>query len=188
MWSPTRLSPASGSLAPGAARRLLPRAALACFCLLSLSLLAACAGYQLASSAPSILGDGTRTLKVKGVDDPTLHAWLPSRIRSALRDEIGARHLARWVDGGSADYEIQINVVAYTTRQWMRDELDDSVLYDASLTIEAVIYEGSSNKEVWRSGRINYSDRVEDVQEQAIAGDLITQTMRILADRMRNTF
>lgn len=149
--------------------------------------LSAC-GYQLASNTPGILGDGTRTLKVKGVDSPTLHPWLSHSIRSKLRDEIGARYLARWVDSGSADYEIQINVINFSTREWIRTELDTSQLYTTSMTLEAIIYDGSTNKEIWRSGGISYSEYEERSDEKTASDDIITQIIRKLADKMRNTF
>lgn len=150
--------------------------------------LAGCAGYQLATESSSVLGDGSKTLKVKGVDYPTMHPWLPYAIRSRLRDEIGARYLAKWVDSGSADYEIQINVLSFTSRRWIRSEVDTSQLFDSTMTIEAILYEGSTNKEIWRSGKIAYSERMENVDDKALAGDLITQVVRMLADKMRNTF
>lgn len=151
-------------------------------------LAAAGCGYRPGSETPSVIGDGTRTLKVKGVDYPTLEPWLPFAIRSSLRDEVNARYLARWVDSGSADYEIQINVVSYTTRQWMSSELDTTILYDSNMVIEAIVYDGSTNKEIWRSGKISYADRLEKVDSKAAAGDIVTQTIRVLVDRMRNTF
>ncbi len=134
------------------------------------------------------MGDGSKTLKVKGVDNPTLYPWLPYSIRSALRDEIGARYLAKWVDSGSADYEIQINIISYTSREWIRTEVDTSQLYDTNLVIDAVLYEGSSNREIWRSGHISYAERTEHAEEKRISGDIITQVMRLLADKLRNTF
>lgn len=196
MWSPIN-APHGGVLRrigrrqdsvglPGTARPALPVIVL--LLLLVGTLLEGCAGYRLASETPSVLGDGKKTLKVKGVDYPTLHPWMPFAIRSRLRDEINARYLAQWVDSGSADYEIQINVISFTTRQWIRSELDTSLLYDSTMTIEAILYEGSTNKEVWRSGKIMYSERTEETDDKVMAGDLITQVMRMLADRMRNTF
>lgn len=149
--------------------------------------LAGC-GYHLASSGSSVMGNGTSTLKVKGVDNPTLYPWLPHAIRSRLRDEIGARYLAKWVDSGSADYEIQINIIRFTSREWIRTEVDTSQLYDTNLTIEAILYEGSTNKEIWRSGHLSYAERTEDVDEKQASGDLITQVVRLLADHLRNTF
>lgn len=150
--------------------------------------LCGCAGYQLASSGSSVMGDGTKLLKVKGVDNPTLYSWLPHAIRSRLRDEIGARYLAKWVDSGQADYEIQINIISFTSREWIRSELDTAQLYDTRLTIEAILYDGSTNREVWRSGAISYDERSEEVDEKTASADIITQTVRILADKMRNTF
>ncbi len=156
--------------------------------MLLLTLLLGGCGYHLASSSPSIIGDGTKTLKIKGVDSPTLHAWLPNAIRSRLRDEIGARYLAKWVDSGSADYEIQINVLDFSTREWIRTEQDTSQVYSTSLRIEAIIYEGSTNKEIWRSGSIGYSEYSENADEKQASADIITQVVRKLADKMRNTF
>ena len=192
MWSPTDIVDSGrgifgtkeGQRQGGAGRA----AFFLCLILLSGLLLDGCAGYRLSTETPSVLGDGSKTLKVKGVDYPTLHPWLPYAIRSRLRDEVNSRYLAKWVDSGSADYAIQINVISFTTRQWMRSELDTTVLYDSTMTIEAIVYEGSTNKEVWRSGKIAYADRVEKADEQTMSGDLITQVIRLLADRMRNTF
>lgn len=177
MWSPTNRSAFRHS-----AHSALPLLVL--FCLL----LSSCAGYQLASDSPSVLGDGSKTLKVKGVDYPTLHPWLPHSIRSRLRDEINARYLAKWVDSGSADYEIQINVLSYTSREWIRTELDTTQLYSISMTIQAIVYEGSTNREVWRSGNISYDERQEQSDEKAASSDIITQVVRKLADELRNTF
>ena len=149
--------------------------------------LTAC-GYTLATSGSSVMGEGKSTLKIKEVDNPTLHPWLPHAIRSRLRDEIGARYLAIWVDDGTADYEIQINIIRFTTREVIRSEVDTSQLYDTSLIIEAILYEGSTNKEVWRSGPLWYAERSEDVDEKYASGDIITQVVRLLADKLRNTF
>ncbi len=145
-------------------------------------------GYRLASDTPSVLGDGSKTLKVKGIESPTLHPWLPYAIRSRLRDEIGARYLARWVDSGPADYEIQVNVINFTTSEWIRTEFDTSQLYSMQLTLEAIVYEGSGNKEIWRSGQISYSEYDERVDERAASGNIITQVIRKLADTMRQKF
>ena len=153
-----------------------------------LCLLTSCAGYALEADSPSIFGDGTKTLKVKDVDYPTLQPWLPYTIRSALRNELNARHLVQWVDSGPADFEIRIKVISYTTREWMRDEIDRGMLYDSSMVMEATVFDGSTNKEVWRSGRLSYSDRLEQPNEQVAANDIVTQVVRKLADKMRNTF
>jgi len=167
-----------------------PNCLRACLCLAWLLVAGAFSGcgYQLASNTPSIIGDGTRTLKIKGVDSPTLHPWLPHAIRSELRNEIGARYLARWVDSGSADYEIQINVLNFSTREWIRTELDTTQLYATSLTLEAIIYDGSMNREIWRSRPISHSEYEEHANEKAASGYIIAQVIRRLADTMRKTF
>jgi hypothetical protein len=159
---------------------------LSLFCLMA-CLCVSC-GYHLAADSPSVIGDGSKTLKVKGVDYPTLQPWLPYIIRSNLRDEINARHIARWVDSGPADYEIQIKVIAFTSREWMRSSVDATLLFAPSMTLEAIIYKGDTNKEVWRSGLISYSDHMENPDEKSGGDELLTQIVRMLADKMRSAF
>ncbi|MDR2605260.1 MAG: LPS assembly lipoprotein LptE [Desulfovibrio sp.] len=170
-------------------RKAAPRrtAALLLCCLLTAALCAGC-GYTLATDSPSVLGDGNKTLKVKGVDFPTLHPWLPNTLRSILRDEIGARRLARWVDSGPADFTIQINVLSFTNREWISSELDTTQLFASSITLEAVVYSGAENREVWRSGKISYSEYEAQVDEKALSGSILKQIIRRLCDEMRNTF
>jgi hypothetical protein len=157
------------------------------FCLLPALVCAAC-GYNLAADSPSVLGDGLRTLKVKGVDYPTLQPWLPYSVRSILRDEIGARRLARWVDDGPADFTIQINILSFTNREWISSELDTTQLFASSMTVEAVLYSGDGNREVWRSGKIGYSEYEAQVDEKALSGSILRQIVRRLCDEMRYTF
>ncbi len=157
-------------------------------CLLFGLLASGCAGYQLAADQPSILGNGSKTLKVKGVDQPTLYPWLPYSLRTALRNEINNRDMAKWVDSGPADYEIQLKVISFTTREWMRSENDQTLLYDTQLSLEAFIYDGKTNQQIWRSGVISYDDRVETPDEQSVSDDIIAQVMRRLADKMRAAF
>lgn len=157
-------------------------------CLLCTGLLLSACGYKLAADTPSILGDGTKTLKIKEVSNPTLEAWLPAAVRSGLRDEITARHLAVWVDSGPADYEIQIDIKGYTSREWMSSRTDVAMLYDNKLTINATIYDGTTNSVVWQSGNISYSDRSEEVGQEGSTNRLIAQLMSRLSEKLRNTF
>ena len=162
----------------------------AVFCLLVLSFVLGITGcgYRLASDMPTVMGDRTKTLKVKGIDHPTLYPWLTHALRSSLRDEINARNIAQWVDSGHADYEIQINVRSFTMREWMRNYDDVGVLFDTTLSLEAVLYKSDGNKEVWRSGLLMYSDRVEGAMGQLAAKPIITQVMRQLTDKLQSTF
>lgn len=157
-------------------------------CLLCTGLLLSACGYKLAADTPSILGDGTKTLKIKEVANPTLEAWLPASIRSGLRDAINARHLAVWVDQGPADYEISIDIKGFTSRETMSSRTDVAMLYDNTLSLNATIYDGTTNKVIWHSGTISYSDRSEDRSREDSSDDLITQIMSRLTEKLRNTF
>lgn len=157
-------------------------------CLLCTGILLSACGYKLAADTPSILGDGTKTLKIKEVSNPTLEAWLPASVRSGLRDAINARHLAVWVDQGPADYEIKIDIKGYTSRETMSSRTDVAMLYDNRLAINATIYDGATNKVIWQSGEISYADRSEDRGRENSADDLIAQIMSRLTEKLRNTF
>lgn len=159
-------------------------------CVLVLSL-AGC-GYGLGTDSPSVLAQpspGTLpTLKVKSVENPTLYPWLSYTIRSELRDEVAARGIARWVDSGRADYEISLKVDTFTFRSWLTNREDQTMLYEAAMTLEAFVYEGNTNVEVWRSGKTHYSQNYENVQERTAAGDLTREMMRRLLTTMRRAF
>ena len=176
MWSPTDLC------------RALSRTLLVCLAALTL---ASC-GYGFGADSPSVLEPPSPgvlpTLKIKSVDNPTLYPWLPHILRAEVRDEIAARDIARWVDSGKADYEITIKVERFTFRSWLTDSDDVTMLYSANMAVEAIIYRGDSNQEIWRSGRINYSQSYERVQERAAATDLTRELVRRLASAMQHAF
>ena len=155
---------------------------------LCLAGLASC-GYKPAAFSPSIIGDGTKTLKIKEIDNPTLEPWLPHSIRSALRDEINARHMARWVDSGPADYEITIKVLALTQREGIHDRYDQPLLYENRMEVLAIVFDGATNTEIWRSGNIYYSDRTQNAPDNKThSAGIISRTMHLVADALRSTF
>ncbi len=156
--------------------------------ILLVSILTGCAGYDFASNQPSVFAGNDKTMKVKGVDYPTIQPWIPHAIRSLLRDELAARNMIQWADSGSVDYEIQINIISLTSREWASSNENVPALYDNAVTLEAIIYSGLSNQEVWRSGRIRYSEREEYPAEQASSSYVIKHAIRLLADKMRMAF
>lgn len=137
---------------------------------------------------PNVLGDGTKTLKVKSVDYPTLDAWLPYSLRSSLRDEVNARQLAKWVDSGSADYEISIKVLSFTSHEWIHNENLGIVLFNQKLEIEAIVFDGHTNKEIWRSGTLSYAERQETGGDKSSSQDIIQQVIRELCSKLQNSF
>ena len=165
------------------------------FCLLAAAVcfgLGGC-GYRLGADMPSVFnqnGTGTslKTLKIKSVENPTMDPSLAYVVRSKLRDEVGARHLAAWVDSGRADYEISVIVQSYTYRSWIHDDEDISQLYSANMTLEGIVYQGNTNTVIWRSGTINYYQTYETVSQTSATDDLLRNLIRQLVDRMRQNF
>ncbi len=183
----------AGSTAALRSRRLFHAAFLAALALCAALLLAGC-GYHLGADSPTVLNkNGTftgslPTLKIKEVDNPTLYPWLNYMLRGSLRDEVGARQVAKWVDSGRADYEISVKVDHYTYRSWTYDRDDVPLLYDANITLNATVYRGNTNEVVWRSGMMGYTQRYEKVAEKVAAADIVQNLIRQLVDRMRQEF
>lgn len=178
---------AAGSSPEGGARRHGGLLLGPLFCLLFCLLLSSC-GYGLNSRQETVLGPGTVTMKMKGVEHPTLYPWMGQVIRSSLRDELGARKVAVWVDDGPADYSIQINVSSFTIRSYLESSQDVTVIYTGAIQLQAIVYRGSDNSEVWRSGMESYSDYYEDYSDRSAAEQLSLQAIRRLVAQMRNTF
>ena len=59
-------------------------------------------GQEGSLSENSVLGNGSKTLKIKSVEQTSLYPWLTYQVRSLVRDDIHARNLAKWVDDGQA--------------------------------------------------------------------------------------
>lgn len=144
-------------------------------------------GYGLASDLPSVIGDSSATLKLTGVEQPTLYPWIVYTVRSSLRDEINARNLAEWVDSGKAEYNMHVKVNFFTMRSAVSGRADETLLYNGSVSLTATIYRGSDNVEVWRN-TVNYSNRFDNETEEEAGRRLFSQAIRRLADSMRNTF
>lgn len=163
---------------------------MAALCVLAVGL-AAC-GYGFGADSPSVLtppAPGVKpTIKVKSVENPTLYPWLSYSLRTELYDELAARGIARWVESGRADYEISLKVESFTIRSWLTDPDDATSLYEANMTLEAIVYRGDTNQEVWRSGNVTYSQSYEQVQERTVSSDLTRELVRRLVSDMRRAF
>ncbi|WP_353118673.1 LPS assembly lipoprotein LptE [Nitratidesulfovibrio sp.] len=156
--------------------------------LAALAVLSGCAGYNLTSEETGIFGDGSKTLKIKSVDNPTMYPWLPYMLRSALRDEVAARSLAVWKDEGRADYEIKLRVHYFRLRGDVRDSDDRTQLYTASMAADATVYDGTTNAVLWESKLVTYYDSYDTYNEREAAERVGIELVRRLVDRMRQRF
>ena len=156
--------------------------------LLCMSGLYAC-GYGFEAGKDTVLGEATSTLSIKGVEQPTLYPWLGQILRSNIRDEVNARKIAVWVDdSGKSDYSMQLNVKRFTIRESISNKRDDSLLCSANMIVQAIVYEGSGNTEVWRSGDISYSETYETYYERTAAELLCKRIAERLVTSMRDKF
>ncbi len=144
-------------------------------------------GQQGNLTEQSLLGDGSKTLKIKSVEQPSLHAWIPYMIRSQLRDDITQRGLARWVDTGDADYTLTVNISSFQIRSYGMYE-HHNLLFTATVHAEFLLYNGSTNTLAWKSGLIAYSDTYESANEEEAMRELITMVIRRGVDRLQQRF
>lgn len=177
------------SLPTSLSSRRTMRFVLAFFMVLCCSaVLAGCAGYTPTAEHPNMLGDGTKTLKIKGVDNPTLYANLPYLIRSEVRDEITLRDMAVWKDSGNADYELQIRVTQFTLRRWAGLQDDVNTIFTSTMGMEFILYDGATNSVVWQSGVRNYNENIENYDETAVMEESVQQLIREIIDSMQRQF
>lgn len=176
MWLPTRRKGPAALLSA----LLLP--------LLAALLLAGCAGYQFAGKEKGIFGSPTSTVRLTGVENPSMFPWLPHVLRSYMRDEVHKRNLATWVDSSPSDYAMRIVISEFTLRSHARDSSDSTLLYSATLGFEAIVTSGSTNSVVWRSGK-EYLSRTYDSKNERAAGEEAAQLLvQRVCDRMRHSF
>ena len=75
-------------------------------------------GQEGSLSENSVLGNGSKTLKIKSVEQTSLYPWLTYQVRSLVRDDINARNLAKWVDDGQADYTLTVRIPSFKVRSY----------------------------------------------------------------------
>ncbi len=162
-------------------------------CLVVSLFLCAC-GYELdgfssaSSRAESVLGDGNSTLKVEHVEQVTMYPWIVYYLRGRVRDEVNLRRLARWVDGGQADYTLDIIMPHFHVRSYVSNRVDNTLLSETGVTLELIVRNGRNGVVVWRSGAISYDDRFETVDEESAIRDGLKEALTRALDRMQQKF
>lgn len=144
-------------------------------------------GQEGSLSENSVLGNGSKTLRMKSVEQTTLYPWLTYQIRSLVRDDINARSLAKWVDDGPADYTLTVRVPSFQVRNYGQYR-SASELYTATITMEFIVYDGKTNTEVWRSGSIYYSENYENSNEETAIRSILELAVRRCMDALQQRF
>lgn len=144
-------------------------------------------GQEGSLSEESVLGTGKKTLKLKAVEQSTLYPWLPYVIRSQIRDDITARGLAQWVDTGASDFTLTIRVNSFQIRSSGQYE-SQTQLFTATINMEFIVYNGSTNTVAWQSGPLFYSDNFENNNEEEAIREVLTMSIRRGVDLMQQRF
>lgn len=139
-------------------------------------------------ASTSVLGDGSKTLKIAYVEQASLYPWVSYTLRSMARDEITLRKLAKWVDEGESDYTLGIRMPSFHISSYSSNREDVTLLYSANVQLELVVYHGASGAVAWRSGLIQYSERYENPTESSAIREVMTQAMYRAMDRLQQEF
>ena len=151
-------------------------------------------GYQsdgfssVSSRAHSVLGSGSSTIKFDKVEQITLFPWVQYYVRGTVRDEVNLRRLARWVDDGNADYLLTVNMTGFRERSSISNRYDTTLLSTTTVSLEMIVRSGKTGAVVWKSGRIDYSDKFEVVNEDSAVRDGLKEAIRRALDRMQQEF
>jgi len=161
------------------------------FCLCLCLAVAAC-GYQWQGvhrqASSSVLGDGSKTLRIASVEQSSIYPWVPYMLRSLAWDEITLRKLARLVDQGEADYTLEIRVPSFEIQSSIRDRDEVTLLSTATVRLELVVCHGGSGAVAWRSGVVSYSENYTEPRESTVIQEILTQALYIAMDRMQSAF
>lgn len=153
--------------------------------------LGAC-GYQWQGldnpTVDSVLGDGSKTLKIDKVEQSSMFPWVPYYLRSLIRDEVNLRKLAQWVDAGGADYTMTVRMPSFQIRSYASNAEDVTLLNAATVQLELIVYNGTSGAVVWRSGVISYAENYENTRESVAIREVLTQAVYRALDRMQQNF
>ena len=141
-------------------------------------------GQEGSLSENSVLGNGSKTLKIKSVEQTSLYPWLTYQVRSLVRDDINARNLAKWVDDGQADYTLTVRIPSFKVRSYGQYR-SASQLYTATISIEFIVYDGKTNTEVWRSGPIYYEENYENAKEESAIKSILEMAVRRCMDALQ---
>ena len=151
-------------------------------------------GYQMdgfsssSSRASSVLGDGSSTMKIEQVEQVTMYPWVQYYLRGLVRDEVNLRRLARWVDDGSADYCLTINMPSFLVRSSVSNRVDNTLLSTATVALELIVRSGRTGAVVWRSGIITYYDKFETVDESEAVREGLKEALNRALDLMQQKF
>lgn len=144
-------------------------------------------GTEDSRATASVLGDGTKTLKIRNIEQSSLYPWVPYMIRSLLRDDITERGLAQWRDSGEADYGLTLELRSFQVRGYGQNAYRN-VLFTGTAVMELILFDGKTNTEVWRSGTMSYTDTFENANEEQAIQEILRMTVRRLVDRLQQRF
>ncbi len=145
-------------------------------------------GQENSTTTHSVLGDGSKTLRIRSVEQTTLYAWIPYIIRSQLRDEIAVRGLAKWVDTAPSDFTISVKILGCSMRS--DNDITSGMPRLVTTTISMVfsICNGHTNQEIWSSGTIEYADSFTVEDERTVIQSIVRECISRGVDRIQQQF
>ena len=165
------------------------------FALLSILNLSAC-GYKIQGQEESrytyktatILGDGSKSLRIDEVEQATLYPWLPFYVMQKVRDEINLRNIAEYSSSLDADYYAKIEILSFDVTAFDEDYYKTASLTSADVRLNIDIFETNTNSKVWSSGTVAYSETYERIKSEQALREILQEAIKLAFDRIQYSF
>ena len=130
-------------------------------------------GYSVTPSImekKSVLGDGTKTVRIVKAEQETMLTWPAYYARNILQEEINKRQLAKFVSFGPVDYELEILIPRFVTNDFFKyTSTNSAAVVTANEQVEIIVRDASTKIIHWRSGLVSYTEIYEGTSwEEAV--------------------
>ncbi len=162
------------------------------FCLLvcSLFILSSC-GYKVHGTRQtvpnSIFGNGTTTVAITKIEDPSLYPWINYYLTNAFHTEMNFRKLAKWEVSEKADYHIEIILHKFDTSASLTDEQDNTLLNTVNIQMEVRVKNIRKNTN-WSTGILSYYEYFQLITEVEAVREILQELVYLSFNAFENNF
>lgn len=161
------------------------------FFFLSALLFTSACGYKVqgltTKNTDSILGDGSKTVAITKIEDPSLYPWVNYYVTNLFHSEMNMRRLAKWENKDKADYTIEVIMPRFESRSFLNDETDRTLLSTIYIEMEVTVRNSVTN-EVWRSGVLSASEYFDNMNEESAVRENLSELIYDIFNAMENNF
>lgn len=153
-------------------------------------LLVSC-GYQLqgmgGSTARSIFGNGSSSVAITKIEDPSLYTWITYYLTNKFHSEMNFRKLAVWDEKDKADYTIEIILHKFDSSASLTNESDRTLINTINIDMEVRVKNTHTNEE-WNSGILSASENFSQFSEEQAVKEVLQELVYMTFNAMQNNF